>query len=476
MIAAGLLLAATFGSLWLVQKAHTATPSIAVLPFLNLSGDASNEYLADGVTDELTAVLGERPKLRVLARTSSFKFKGARENVLDIARQLGVGTILEGSIQTTGTAMKVTAQLIDGRTGFHLWARTIERDKRDAPAILEEIAQGISAALRAPAPAAKHAGTTPEVQELYLRGIYLRSQHDPESRQKGLELLEQAAAQDPGYAPAQGALALVYAWHFYHGAVPLSEWAEKAKTAARKALAVDESTVKAHVALGWVLWFHDHDWPRAEAAFQRAIQLNPSYAIGHNLYALSLATRGRSEEALAEVGKARELDPLTFLISTDLGLVAYCARRCDMAKDFAQSVLRISPTFPPAHLITGSCLAAEGQYPAAVKEFERTEGIGDSIEGQGRIGHAQAKAGDRSAALAAIRRIGELGAQGGETHFALAMVYSGLGDKDRAFEYLEESARRHYASTVFSGVDAAFDDLHSDPRFAAIRAQLNLPQ
>lgn len=301
--------------------------SIAVLPFTNLSNDTEGEYFAYGFADELTALLGQQPKLRVAARTSAFHFKGTREDVRSMASQLHAAAVIEGSVQRLDGTVKVTVQLIDGRSGYHLWARTLERDRNEAPVMLAEIGGDVTQALHVSPPPTPRRPAAPDVEALYQQGTYLRTRPDDESRQRGLESFEFAVKKDPQFAPALASLAMIYAGQYFHGAQPRADWVEKAKSTARKALSVEESNTKAHLALAWVLWFYDRDWPVAEREIRRAQELNPSYATAHNLYALALTTRGRYPQALSEVKRARDLDPMTFLVSTDTGLVTYCARR-----------------------------------------------------------------------------------------------------------------------------------------------------
>ena len=382
-----------------------------------------------------------------------------------------VASVLEGEIQPYGDRMKVAARLVDGRTS-PLWSQSFDQPIGEAGTALDGIASGVSAALRVASPPARVHRPAPEVQDLYLRGVYLRAQRDAASRETGFQYLEQAATRDEAYAPAQSAVAMICAARCYHAAPHRAEWAEKARERARRALAADETDPKAHCALAWVNWIYDRDWPAAEAGFRRARQLNPSYAGAHNLYALALTTRGRFAEALAEAERARELDPTIYLVSTDLALIHYFARQFADAEKLAKSMLAVDPGFAPAHLLIADCLTGRKQYTEALHEL-RSLDAGDDVEFLGRLGYLLARTGDKAAALDAARRISTV-QSGGDVYGSTALIYAGLGDSGKAFEWLNQAADHRETSVVFAGVDPFLDGLRRDPRFDDLRGKLGL--
>jgi len=458
---------------WLtVRAAVPETGSVAVMPFSNVGGGAGNEYLADGFADELISVLERRPGLRVAARSLAFQFKGTEVDARAVAARLQVASVLEGTIQPEGDRLKVTARLVNGRTGKPVWAQSFDRPAGEAGAILDGIERGATAALKVAAPPEKVHLPAPEIQELYLRAVWLRGQRDTVSREQGFQYLEQVASRDPAFAPGLSAFAIACAGRCYHAAPHREKWAAKARESAWKALAADGTDPKAHAALGWLNWFYERDWPAAETEFRRALQLNPNYAGAHNLYALGLTTRGRFAEALAEARRAREIDPLTYVVSTDLVLVNFLARRFDEAEKLSRSLLSVDRGYAPAHLLIGECLAARRQYTGAVRELRLID-TRDDVEFLGRLGFVLARTGDRAAALDAARRISELNS-GGDVCGSTALVYAGLGDHDKAFEWLNKAADRRETSVIFAGVDPFLDELHHESRFEILRKRLGL--
>ncbi|MCX6620993.1 MAG: hypothetical protein NTY38_07910 [Acidobacteria bacterium] len=334
--------------------------------------------------------------------------------------------------------------------------------------------------LRAAAPAPEESGPSgarhtpePETQELYLKGVYLRGRQDPESRARGIAILELAAARDPHYAPALAAFAAACANESFHSAPHRLQWAEKAKDAARRAIAVDNGSVKAYYALAWVTCFHDRDWVAAEGGFRKALSLNPQHAASHNLYALGLTTRGRFEEAIAEARRAREIDPAAYTVSTDLGLIYYLARRFVDGEKFVRSVLAMDSGFTQARMLAGICLAGQERWSEALAEIQPLSGL-DGAEVWGRLGYVLARSGDKAGALKCAARISTDENGGGDFASSLALIHAGLGDRDKAFEWLEKAADRRETAVVFAGVEPMLESLRAGPRFETLRQRLGL--
>ncbi len=475
IVAAATICMLAAGAWWMgVRVAEPAPGSLAVLPFSILGGGAESEYLSHGMADELMAMLVTRPGLRVAARSSAFQFKGKHVDARDVARQLQVTAVLEGSIQSIGDRLKVHAQLIGGRDGLSLWSETYDGDRRETPAMLHGIASGVAAALKVASPRIAPHTTDPETQDLYLKGVYLRARSDATSREKGIALLEAAALRDAHYAPALAAFAAAAANESFHSAPRRQQWAGKARDAARGAIAADETSVKAHYALAWVNFSYYRDWPAAEEGFRRALALNPHHAGSHNLYALGLTTRGRFAEAIVEARRARELDPAVYTVSTDLGLVYYLSRRFADGEKFARSVMDMERGFGQVQMLLGVCLAGERRYAEALNELRSLAATTDGDEVQGRYGFILARAGDRASALECVRKISASDDDGGDFASALALIHAGLGERDRAFEWLFKAADRRETAAVFAGVEPMLDDLRSDPRFAVLRQRLGL--
>jgi len=475
LVAAVAVAAAFSWSWWITARAGSISQlrSVAVLPFAVAEGGSDSEYLAEGFAAELTAALETRPALRLASRSSTLSLRGNRTDAREVARQLHVGSVLEGTIRLDHDRLKVSAQLVDGRSGVPMWSQSFDRDRTEAAQILDAVSHGVTAALRVDPPAANHTPSA-EVVELYLRGVYLRGQRDYESREKGRAYLEQAVAKDPAYLPPLERLALVYAGKVYHSEPNKRAWAQKARNTAQQVLAADETSVPAHLAVAWVDWIYDRDWPSAERGLRRVIELNPNYAQGHNIYALALISRGRFDEAIAESRHARQIDPTAYVVSTDLGLTYYCARRFGESEAFARSVLAVDPAYGPAHLSLGACLAAQKRYPEALRELRSKDLDQDATEVLSYTGYVQARTGNRAGALLTAKRILAQGESGGDFGTGLARIYAGLGDRDTALEWLEKAADRHETDVVFAPVEPALDTLRTSPRFEAFVERLGL--
>lgn len=456
-----------------------AVTTVAVLPFENLTGTSEAEYLSLGLADELITALAKVNGLRVVARTSAFQLRGKRASA--VGHQLNAGAVLEGSVRSSGNALRITARLVAAADESCLWSETYERDAKDLFSLPRQIARAVTATLQLPLVSGRSQWTVPQpaadpdALRLYWKGRYFRKQPGPEGLRKSVEYYQQALLRDPGYAPAHAALAEAYATMGFHRLAPPAELIPKAKASAQKALDSDNALAEPHAVLAWIRFFHDWDWPAAERGFRRALELDPSHAKTHTWYALGLISQGRYEEAIAESRVAQELDPLAYAVASDLGVVLYAARRYDETVRWAQRALAANPKFTPARVLLGLCYVAEGRYQEAISEYRK------ALESSERysyvlaaLGYACALSGRPEEARRLLREIKNT-TPGEDPYYAhIAVIYAGLGDKDGAFESLERAFRRREADLLFIRVERAFDSLRGDPRFASLLERVGL--
>jgi len=372
MIVGGIVLFSRYG---LRSTLPVPEKSIAVLPFENLSHDPDNVYFAEGIQEEILTRLAQIADLKVISRTSTQQFLSKPANLSEIAKQLGVANILEGSVQRAGDQVRVNVQLINAATAAHLWADTFDRKLTDIFAVESDIATTIAETLQAKLPGAeesliaKHPTESTEAHELYLKGRFFWNKRTPENFEKAITYFQQAIEKDTSYALAYSGMADCYALLADYGAAAPDETMPKAKAAALKALQIDPNLAEAHASLAEIL--HDYDWDYAGALreIDRAIELNPNYATAHQWRAEFLSAQGRHEEAIAEAKRALELDPLSSIINRILGDAYLQARRYDEAITQSRKAIEIEPNFPSAHLVLGRSYRAKGQYSEAVAEF-----------------------------------------------------------------------------------------------------------
>lgn len=456
-----------------VAASNSAEKSVAVLPLVNVGGDAKEEYFADGMTDELIGALGKIPGLRVAARSSSFAFKGKEANLQEVGSQLHVNNVLEGTVRRAGPKLRVTVQLVNVGDGLTIWSETYARELKDVFQVQEEIARATASALRvalgAPAPAAPSVGTaTLAAHDLYLKGRYAWSARTAVSLQEAVRFFEKAITVDSQFAPAYQGLAETYlVLPFYSGGEQPSVLWAKAKRAAARALQFDSSLVEVQAVQAYGAMLFEWDWPRAEALFKQVIEARPNYATGHHWYSDFLAGRGRLDESLAEIRQAQRLDPLSRIIAKVTGDVLLDMRRIDAADSAYREVLRLDPSFGPGHAGLGSAYLARGRFREAVPELELG---GDQYVG--RLIYALAKGGMPDSAR---KRLAQLEARAEREYVAgtwLAVGYAGLGDLDRAFSWLDRAVRDHDPTMQEDAQDPVYEVFHADPRWAKVKAAL----
>lgn len=447
---------------------------LAVLPFQNLSGRPEEEFFSDGMTEEMIAELGRlRPeRFGVIARTSAMRYKNSDKPLGEIGRDLGVDYLLEGSVRRTAERVRITAQLIQLRDETHLWAETYERDLADVFAIQSEVARRIarSLALELLPPAAAVRTQPPTrssaAHEEYLKGRFQWSKRTEDGLNRSLTHFQRAVEADPGYALGYVGMADAYDLLADYGASPPAEVLPKAKAAALRALEIDPELAEAHASLGWVTLVYDRDLAAAEESFRRAIALNPGYASAHQWYAYCLKAMGRHAEALAEVRRAQEMDPLSLIINAVVGWHLYLERRYDEAIAQCRKVVEMDPRFPRVHSYLGWSLLQKGRYREAIAALEKARELyGDSPARLAELGHGYAVAGRREEARRILDELGEASRRRYVEADLVARIHVGLGDRERALEWLGRAIDEHAVKLVLLKVDPSLDPLRGDPRF-----------
>jgi eukaryotic-like serine/threonine-protein kinase len=457
----------------------TAIPekSIAVLPFENLSEDKANAYFADGIQEEILTRLAKIADLKVISRTSTQHYKSSPDDLPQIAKRLGVATILEGSVQKSADKVRVNVQLIRAATDAHLWADTFDRKLTDVFAIESEVARTIADTLQAKLTDAerKAIATRPtentEAYQLYLKGRFFWNKWSPEASQKAIEYFQQAIDKDPGYALAYAGLADTYISQAWFGEVAPRVVVPRAKAAAMKALDINDGVAEAHVSLGFANCIYDWDWPAAARHFERALALSPGYATAHSWHAAYLAALGRSDEALTEAKRAFDLDPASPGMNQLMGIQFLYARRFDEAIEQFGKALEMD--YHDAHLGLGQAYAAKGMYREALVEFgkysELDRGTPRSIAF---LGYAHARLKERGEALRALDQLMVLSNQRYVSAASFALVYLGLGDKEQALTWLERAYDERSVSLPYIKVSPFWDALRGDPRFEALAEKM----
>jgi len=456
---------------------------IAVLPLDNFSPDANDEYFADGMTEEFISTLSKIDRFRVIARASVMRYKGGARNIAEIGRELKVGTILAGSVRKAGNQLRITAQLVDVRCQESFWTQNYDREFKDVFAIQSDIARHVAQALQTELLAdeksriEKKATDNFDAYTAYLKGRFFWNKRTAEDLKKAMTYFEQAIVQDSTYALAYTGLADAYALlgAIEYGGLSSLETIAKATAAVEKALAVDEDCAEAHASLANLHYTYEWDWPGAEREFQRAMALNQNYALAHHWYAHYLAVMGRLDEAMAEIKWAQDLDPLSLIINTAVGMIIYFRRQPDQAIEQLRQTLEIDPNFVPAQLQLGMFYVQQQRFQEAIAEFQKAINLaGENPIALALLGHAYAASGKRREALAILAQLQQPSLQPFVSPSHLALVYLGLGEKDRVFEWLEKAYAQRSNYLVYLKVEPLFDGLRSDLRFAALLKKMGL--
>jgi len=457
------------------QAALIPSKSLAVLPFENLSRDPDNAYFADGIQDEILTRLSKIADLKVISHTSTQHYKSAPVNLPEIAKQLGVAHILEGSVQKSGDSVRVNVQLIKAANDSHLWADTYDRRLTDIFSVESEVAKAIADTLKAKLTGAEEqliaARPTSDLTtyELYLKGRVLWGKRGGDNIRQAIGFYEQAIVRDPNYAPAYAGLAEAYVILPIYTDASAREAYAKAKAAALKALQLDDKLAEAHNALAMVLFLY-LDIAGSIPEFQRAIALNPNYATAHHWYGFNpLSTLGRFDEAIAESKRAVELDPLSPVINSDLGSNLMVARRYDEAIAQLRKTLEIDPTFSLAHGALGEALQFKGDLPGAIAEYTKAQELGADPRIRVLLAAAKAQSGDKDAAVRMLAELEEASRNREIPGAQRAVLYTSLGNRTEAIRCLEQSVADHDSQDVaWIKVYPKWDPLRGDPRFEAL--------
>ena len=481
------LLIAAFAYVGFIRKTRRAvTPtitSIAVLPFQNLSNDSTQDYFVDGMTDALIGDLAKIGALRVISRTSSMHYKGSNKSLPEIARELNVDAVVEGTVQRSGDRVHVRAQLIHAASDSHLWASGYDRDLRDVLELQGEVARSIAGEVRIKITPAEQRLLVPKraidrtAIDNYLQGRYFWHRRTEENMRKAISYFEAAINTDPNYAQAYAGLADSYnqLGTVMIGVMPSSEARRIGETTAKKALQIDNEVAEAHSAVAYVNFFN-WNWATAEEEFRRSIELNPNYASAHSHYALYLVAQARIDEALAEVNRAQELDPLSLSISSTRGFVLLNARRYEEAIEQQRRVIAIDPNYYQANWFLGLTYLASGQIDSGIAASEKAVTVSNRAPtALGVLGMAYGAAGRKREANQIVNELLQLQKQRYVSPMAFAYVYIGLGNKDQVFAWFEKAYQERSNPIAFFKVNPSVDTLRSDPRFGDLLRRIGLP-
>jgi TolB-like protein/DNA-binding winged helix-turn-helix (wHTH) protein/Flp pilus assembly protein TadD len=459
--------------------------SVVVLPFENLSGDTDQQYFTDGMTDELIAHLAKIRSLRVISRTSAMGYKGTRKTLSEIARDLEVDAVIEGTVLRSGNRVRITAELVQVATDRHLWAETYESQLGDILTLQSQVASAIVNEIRI--------NLTPEEQqrlastssvsagsyEDYLKGRFYWNKRSEDGLNKAIEYFQLATQKDPHNALAFAGLADCYSiiGSAIVGSVPSQEVAPKARAAALRALELDKSLAEAQTSLATVRFNYDWNWAGAASGFQRSIELNPSYATAYQRYSLYLMAMGRTQESLAQMNRARDLDPLSISMNFSLGWRLYMARQYEQAINQLRNTLEMDPNFALPRMVLGQAYEQKGLYQQAIVELQKAASIShDSPPMLGSLGHALGVAGNKTEANKILDQLlGQLKKQY-VSPFYISIVYAGLGENEKAMDWLEKSYEDRSNAIIFLKVDPDFDGLRSNPRFQVLVRRLALQE
>jgi len=464
------------------QSPKTAEKSIAVLPFENRSEDKANAYFAEGVQDEILTRLSKIADLKVTSRTSTQHYKSVPENLAEIAKQLGVAHILEGSVQKSGDAVRVNVQLIKADNDSQVWAETFDRKLTDIFSVESDVAKAIADQLRAHITrqeeqviAAKPTKNI-EAYDAYLRGRYFWNKRTSDGIKHAIEHFQQSIARDPDFALGHAGLADSYiALTFYNFAAP-HETMPKAKESAIKALALDDPLAEAHASLAHILMNYDWNWSAAEKEFKRSIELKPDYATAHEWYAIHyLTATGRFEEAVQEMKRALELEPASLVMNTFMGATLYYAGRYDEAIDQCRRTIEMDPNFAVAHWHLGLAYEQRQVLDAATEEFKKAISLSaGSPLMKAALGRAYAKSQKKHEANEMLNELSELSKQQYVSAYEVATIYVALGNNEQAFQLLEQAYGEHSFHLVYLNVSPQFKPVSSDPRFQDLVQRIGL--
>ena len=458
--------------------------SLVVLPLENLSGEKDQEYFADGMTDDLIANLAKIRSLRVISRSTAMAYKGTHKPLPQIANELNVDAVVEGTVMRVGNRVRITAELVQVSTDQHLWADTYESPIGDVLALQNRVSSAIVDQIRINLTEedkerlAKKPAVGPEAYEDYLKGRYYWNKRSGEGFVKAIGYFEEATHRNPQYALAYAGLADCYGiiGATIYGSVPAAEAAPKAKAAAIRALEIDPTLAEAETSLATAKFNYDWDWTGAAEGFKKAIRLDPSYATAYQRYSLYLIALGRFEDSFEQIKKARDLEPLSISINASFGWRLYLAREYDRAIAQLRDTLEMDPSYEWAHLILGQAYEQKSQYDLAIGEFQKAVELSHSSPLMlSALAHAQALGGDHAEALKLLSRLESMSKKQYVSPFYIAIVYLGFDKNETAMTWLEKAYADRSNGLVFLKVEPELDPLRSNPRFVALQQKINFP-
>jgi TolB-like protein/Tfp pilus assembly protein PilF len=456
--------------------------SIAVLPFANESSDPDAEYLSDGITESLISNLSQICSLRVIARSTVFRYRGKDTDPQKVGNDLQVRAVVSGRLLQRDSTLIVRAELMDVATGAQLWGAQYNRQAEDVFALQEDLSREIAEKLRLQLTGDDKQRLTKRYTEdagayrLYLKGRYHWNKRNPEDFRKAAEYFRQALEKDPGYSLPYAGLADTYAYLSFFNVVASREAMPKAKTAAVKALEIDASLAEAHVSLGYVSFTFDGAWPAAGKHFEQALALNPAYTRAHTFYPFYLSSIGRSEEALEVARRALDLDPSSPAVSHSLAVQLYLARKFDCAIEQVHETLEMESNFAISYAVLGEAYLSKEMYREGLSALENYSALSrKSAASLALLGYAHARSGERDKSLQMIDKLEASSKQSFVPAFFVALVYAGLEDKDQAFTWLEKAREERFNRLAYLKIDALWDPIRSDPRFADLLRRVGIP-
>jgi TolB-like protein/Tfp pilus assembly protein PilF/predicted Ser/Thr protein kinase len=468
---------------WRSKTGTSQIDSIAVLPLVNTSGDPNNDYLSDGISEGVMHSLSQLPQLRVMARTSSFHYRGADVDPQKVGRDLKVRAVLTGTLAKQGDVLRVEAELVDAKNGAELWGEKFDRQVSDVSTIEEQIANDISDGLRLRLTGEEKKRLTrgstrnAEAYQLYLNGRFHWNKRTEEELNKAIGYFNQSIEKDPNYALAYVGLADAYLVLPEYGSMAPSVAAPRTKEALTKALEIDPDLAEAHASLGLMKQNFEWDWVGAEKEFRRATELNSNYPTAHHWFGLFLCQMKRNDEGIREGRLAQTLDPLSPIINTSLGVTLMSAGEYGNGFELLKRTFELAPTFPEPHLWVSKAYAGRGLYPEALSEAQQAATYsGRAPRYVAGVGDALAAAGKRAEAHSIIDELVRSSKSGHVSPFYIAEVYSTLGERDQAFEGLEKAYQLRDDELVWILIDPSFDNIRSDPRYADLLRRMGLPQ
>ena len=485
VVGIALLVGLNFKSLRGLVGEHSGGPriqSLAVLPLVNLSSETDQDYFADGMTEALTTDLGKISALRVISRTSATQYKNTKKPLRDIARELNVDALVEGTVTRSGNHLRITASLVQASPEEHLWAETYESEIGDALAVQGKIAEAVAQQIQVRLTQSEQTllaasrAVNPEAQDLYLRAKYAFNEGETAAAsQKAINYLQQSTQKDPNYAPAYAGLAEAYAT-WIPGMSRPRDLMPKAKEFALKALTLDDTLAEAHASLGSIELFYDWDWSAADAELKRAMQLNPNYVWAHDFHARSLVTRGRTEEAVAEAKLAIELNPSPMTWDYPIWVFAL-ARRNDLALERAQELVELAPQYVWGHYELARIYAQQGRGVEATQEFLKSDELfGTDPKKIAQLKEAFAKSGEQGYWRRVLENYRESAKSDYVPSVLVAEACVRVGDKESAFQWLEKGFDERDDLMINLRVDAVFDGMRSDPRYQDLVRRVRIPQ